>query len=215
MIKETRIICFGDSLTEAAAEAEGKKWPTLLQARLEARAPGQFAVYNRGVSGNTSAQGLDRFEQAVLPLLPAWVLVEFGGNDANVRPARRTPRVGVEEFASNLAEIDRMVRAGGGRTLLVAIHPPDPDRRTKEEGRKYEQGNRATYAKNYDPYRKAILKLAKSKNLPLVDISATLKKQKMTVADIVVPDGIHLTTDGNAFYCAAIFDKLAELFRIP
>lgn len=34
------------------------------------------------MSGNTPAMGLNRIDASVLPLMPGWVIVGFGGNDS-------------------------------------------------------------------------------------------------------------------------------------
>ena len=61
------IICFGDSITEGGDFDKPKRWTSLLQARLDENFPGDYRVINKGIDGNTSAQGLDRFCDDVLP----------------------------------------------------------------------------------------------------------------------------------------------------
>lgn len=207
------LVCFGDSVTEVSGEPEGSKWPTRLQFALDTWQPGGYRVFNRGVSGNTSAQGLERIDAQVLPFLPGWVVVAFGGNDANVRPHRHTPRVGLREFESNLAEIHRLITCAGGKPAYMAIHLPLPDERTKAQGRKYDQGNGRTYAENFAPYRQALLRLARKHGAPSLDLEAALKKASLTAAHLVCSDGIHLTTDGNAFYGETIFAWLKTVLE--
>ena len=79
------IICFGDSITEAAEVAPTARWPTVLQSKLDEWKPGRFKVHNLGIGGHTSAQGFDRLDEDLLPVLPGLVVVQFGFNDANVR----------------------------------------------------------------------------------------------------------------------------------
>ena len=92
-MKKKRIICFGDSITQCQGFAEADRWTARLAFLLEKKLPGQWEVYNRGVGGNTTAMALDRFQTDVLPLLPGFVIIEFGINDAYVLPWCRTPRV--------------------------------------------------------------------------------------------------------------------------
>ncbi len=64
------IICFGDSITESAEIHDAARWTSLLQNRLDDYKPGYYQVCNKGVDGNTSAQGFDRYWTDVMPLLP-------------------------------------------------------------------------------------------------------------------------------------------------
>ena len=204
------IVCCGDSLTEGNPHAEADKWSTRLQWHLDQERPGNFKVYNRGVAGNTTIHGLDRIGEAVLPLLPGCVFIQFGFNDCNVRPDRRTPRVGLGEFVSNLGELVRMVRAFGGVPTLVAPHHPESDRRPVEL-RKYDQGNSKTYADNYQPYYLAIQRVAAECKTPLIDVPALLISAKMKTTDLVIADGIHLTIEGNHFYAREIQRHLLSM----
>lgn len=201
------LICFGDSLTQGDPHPEADKWTTRLQWLLEQSRPGRCKVYVRGVAGSTTAQGLDRIGEAVLSLPPGRVLVAFGINDCNVRPDRRTPRVAVGEFASNLREIVRMVRAAGGTPLLLAPHYPEPDRRD-EQSRKYDQGNGATYAENFRPYHLATCDAAQECGVPLIDMPRLLAGAGACAADLLMPDGVHLTAAGNLFYAEQVYRSL-------
>ncbi len=116
------IVCFGDSITHARHFAEGDRWPTILQFKLGQWKPDTFKVYNRGIGGNTTGQGLDRFVEDVMPLLPATVLVEFGFNDCNHRDWQHAPRVWLEEFKANLGEFARSLGSKQGRAVYIFNH---------------------------------------------------------------------------------------------
>ncbi len=74
-----RIVVLGDSLTAGLGLPPGKAFPDRLQAAL--RAKGQDVdVVNAGVSGDTAADGLARYEWAV-PADAGALIVEFGAND--------------------------------------------------------------------------------------------------------------------------------------
>ncbi len=61
------IICFGDSITEGGDFEKLKRWTSLLQDSLDEKYPEAYRVINKGIGGNTSAQGFDRFCDDVLP----------------------------------------------------------------------------------------------------------------------------------------------------
>src|SRR6187402_1215072 len=73
------IVAFGDSLTAGFGAESGRSYPDFLQADLTARGY-RYRVVNKGVSGNTTKDGVSRLDE-VLALKPAIVIVEFGGND--------------------------------------------------------------------------------------------------------------------------------------
>src|SRR5688572_6267475 len=68
----------GDSLTEGYGLRSDQSLPAQLQRLLDARGAA-LEVRNAGVSGETSAQGLRRFDQATEGA--NGVIIQFGGND--------------------------------------------------------------------------------------------------------------------------------------
>ncbi len=68
------LACFGDSITEGWMVKENQSWPWLIAQSLP------FPVYNRGISGETSVDGIRRISE-IIALEPAWCIVEFGIND--------------------------------------------------------------------------------------------------------------------------------------
>ncbi|MCB1521559.1 MAG: arylesterase [Hyphomicrobiaceae bacterium] len=75
-----RIVAFGDSLTAGYGLRPGQSFPEVLEAALKSRGH-RVEVVNAGVSGDTTAAGLERFEWAVGADADA-VIVELGANDA-------------------------------------------------------------------------------------------------------------------------------------
>jgi acyl-CoA thioesterase-1 len=74
-----RLVALGDSLTAGLGLAPGKAFPDRLEAALHAKG-WDVKVINAGVSGDTAADGLARFEWAVPPGADA-LIVELGAND--------------------------------------------------------------------------------------------------------------------------------------
>lgn len=206
------IVCFESSLTEGKGEAEYDKWPTRLQVLFEAESAEKFRVYNRGVSGNTTALALDRMDSDVLPLMPGWVIIGFGGNDSTIRPNRKTPRVSVGEFENNLNEMCQMIQKTGGRPILLNYHLPVPDL-CPLPVRQYVQGNGKTHAQNLRPYHAAARRVSLTKKVPIIEVPRLLKKNSIRAEDIVATDGIHLTPHGNHFYAQQIFMMLVKIIR--
>lgn len=105
------VLALGDSLTAPHGIQPGEDWPTLL-----ARKTG-WQVINGGVSGNTSAQGLERLPALLEEHQPRLVLVTLGGNDM----LRKQP---VGQTVANLTRIVDMVQAKGTKVVLLATPKP-------------------------------------------------------------------------------------------
>jgi acyl-CoA thioesterase I len=73
------IVALGDSLTAGYGLDAMKAWPALLQQRLDQKGL-KYRVVNKGISGDTSAGGVRRIEDALQGEVKILVL-ELGGND--------------------------------------------------------------------------------------------------------------------------------------
>ncbi|HOS44264.1 MAG TPA: SGNH/GDSL hydrolase family protein [Armatimonadota bacterium] len=195
----TNIICFGDSITQAAGVPDAARWPVVLQALLDDWRPGAFAVYSRGAGGHTCVQGFDRLQGDVLPLLPGVVLLEFGYNDAVIYEFTREPRVGLAEFRAKMTEIMRVIAARGGQPVLIINHT---------ERSVLKQGDGRSYADGYAPYEAAIRALSAGLNVPAIDLPAMMRDRGVNLDDFVTADGIHLSLAGNRTYAAMVCDGL-------
>ena len=197
------IICFGDSITEGAEFPVNDRWTSLLQKKLDAVKPGVFEVHNRGVSGNTSAQGFDRLWTDVLPLLPGVLLIQFGFNDANVNDFSVEPRVGLIEFEKNLNEFRRIAKAHKSVPIFILNHTIG-----EVNGK---QGNGKNYNENVAPYNNAIRKIAGELNSLLIDMPLQMSLHRIKTEDFVSGDQIHLSLEANHDYADIIYAGLNEI----
>lgn len=120
-----RIVAFGDSLTAGFGLKPGQAFPDVLQIALRARGH-EVEVINAGVSGDTTAAGLQRFEWAI-PENADGVILELGANDA----LRGQP---VTEARANLDAILKRLKSRGVPVLLAGMRSPEnwgPDYRAK------------------------------------------------------------------------------------
>lgn len=110
-----RIVVLGDSLVAGFRLKPADAFPAQLERALKAR--GQAVeVINAGVSGDTTAGGLERLQWAVPERTDA-VILELGANDAlrGLDPARA---------GANLDKIITKLKAGGSEVLLVGMIAP-------------------------------------------------------------------------------------------
>jgi acyl-CoA thioesterase-1 len=110
-----RIVALGDSLTAGLGLAPDQAYPALLQARLK-DAGLDYEVVNAGVSGDTSAGGLERLEWALQGNVKI-LIVAIGGNDA----LRGLP---ADALATNLSQIIERARARQIRVILAGMEAP-------------------------------------------------------------------------------------------
>jgi acyl-CoA thioesterase-1 len=199
----TNIICFGDSITEAAEFSPEQRWPALLQAKLDVWVSGRFTAHNRGVGGDTTARAFDRLESDVLPLLPGVLVVQFGFNDANVRDWAVVPRVGLDEFRKNLREFHRLAVSDGGKCAFVINHTIAP-----VVGK---QGNNRSYNDNLEPYNAAIREVARACAALMIDLPAMFAQQRLALDQMLADDGMHLSVSGNRIYADLVFAALRQM----
>jgi acyl-CoA thioesterase-1 len=110
-----RIVVFGDSLVAGFGLKPSQAFPAQLERTLTARGHA-VEVINAGVSGDTTASGLERVAWAVPEGTDA-VIVELGANDAlrGLDPGRAK---------INLERIIGIVKARGAQVLLAGMMAP-------------------------------------------------------------------------------------------
>lgn len=115
--EETVIVAFGDSITEGIgddADRAEKGYPPRLQALLQG-AGTNARVINRGVEGDTTAEGLSRINAVLNANRADLLLLMEGTNDI--------PNVSNETIVFNLDEIARRAAARGTQTIHATILP--------------------------------------------------------------------------------------------
>ncbi len=110
-----RIVVLGDSLVAGFGIKPSEAFPAQLERALKARGHA-VEVINAGVSGDTTAGGLERVAWAV-PRHTGAVILELGANDAlrGLDPGRAK---------ANLDKIITTLKAGGSEVLLAGMLAP-------------------------------------------------------------------------------------------
>jgi lysophospholipase L1-like esterase len=103
-----RVVFYGDSITDNWGRKYGQFFP------------GKPYV-NRGISGQTTAQMLLRFQQDVVHLKPAAVIILAGTNDV----AENTGPYTNEQIEDNFCSMVAIARANHIRVILASIPPAD------------------------------------------------------------------------------------------
>jgi acyl-CoA thioesterase I len=105
-----KLVAFGDSLTAGYGLREEDSFPSVLSTRLN------MPVFNAGVSGDTTAQGLARLEWS-LPQDVKGVILELGANDA----LRGMPP---QQAKDNLETMIKILQSKGIKVLLIGMKAP-------------------------------------------------------------------------------------------
>ena len=121
------VVFMGDSITEGQYVEESSRWTHLVSASLNLKylkSPVNLLFVSRGVSGETTRQGLERFPADVQNLQPDVMTLQYGLNDCNCWVTDRgLPRVSEPAYRANLIEmIDRARAFGAGEIVLSTNH---------------------------------------------------------------------------------------------
>jgi acyl-CoA thioesterase-1 len=110
------ILVYGDSLSAAYGIGEKQGWVSLLGERLKQRRA-DYIVVNASISGETSAGGAARIDDALQRYKPAVLVLELGANDG-------LRGLSIDEMKANLAKITRAGRARNARVLVIGMRIP-------------------------------------------------------------------------------------------
>ena len=105
------ILAFGDSLTYGTGAGREHSYPAVL-AQLSGR-----EVYNAGIPGEISAEGLRRLPQVLEEIQPALVVLCHGGNDILRKQSQ-------EQAGANLASMVELIRASGAQVVMLGVPKP-------------------------------------------------------------------------------------------
>jgi acyl-CoA thioesterase-1 len=135
--KEIVIVAYGDSLTAGYELPPDDAFPVQLERALKSKGH-KVQVIDSGVSGDTAADGLARFDWA-MPETADAVILELGANDA----LRGIP---VKETKKALSEILSRLKARGISVLIAGMEAP------RNWGEDYANEFRAMYASLAEQY---------------------------------------------------------------
>jgi acyl-CoA thioesterase-1 len=110
------IVVLGDSISAGFGIEVQQGWVALLQNRLAAQ-HSPYVISNESISGDTSAGGLARIDDALRRHKPQIVLIELGANDG-------LRGLSPEAMKANLTEMVKRTEKTGAKVLLLAMKIP-------------------------------------------------------------------------------------------
>lgn len=169
---DTKVVCFGDSVTLGRGMPQGASWCDQLDALPRVR------TINLGVGGDTSRDGLARFPE-ILKHKPDAVIIMFGLNDA-YNGGEEGVRVSLEEYESN---IDWMIKKLKKKKIQVVL-----------------QTSNCTLSINDNfklkPYVEAARRLARNHKIPLVENYSPFAEAAMEGLEYYI-DAVHPSEAGH------------------
>jgi acyl-CoA thioesterase-1 len=182
--KPIRILALGDSLTAGFRLKPGDAFPVQLEKALKAKGHA-VEVINAGVSGDTTAAALERFEWAVPDNVDA-AIVELGANDAlrGIDPAKAH---------RNLEAILARLRAKGIEILLTGMHAP----------RNWGEG----YVKSFNAMYPELAKAHDALFYPFFLDGVVMR------ADLNLDDGLHPNAKGVARIVERMLPSVEQLIQ--
>jgi lysophospholipase L1-like esterase len=205
--KKTKIIFFGDSITELGVKKE-KYRGYILQLEDMLKKENKSELYElagSGISGNKVYDLYLRMEEDVLEKKPDVVVIYVGVNDVWHKTLRGTG-TDPDKFEKFYQAILNKLKAWQIKALLCT---------PAVVGEKKDMSN--PLDEDLNRYSNIIRELARKNNLPLVDLRKQFQdylgknnpdnKEK----EVLTYDGVHMNDDGNKFIAAAMWKVLKEV----
>jgi acyl-CoA thioesterase I len=180
-----KVVVLGDSLTAGLGLAPDEAYPALLQEKLRG-AGYDWEVVNAGVSGDTSAAGLQRADWTLDQPDVRILVLELGANDG----LRGLP---VDEMTKNLAAIIERAQAKHVAVLLAGMEAPP----------------------NFGPdytvsFREAYRDLARRYKVTLLPF---LLDKVAGIASFNQADGIHPNVEGSRIVADTVWTALQPMMK--
>ena len=193
----------GDSITFGQYVDPAQRWTSLIgDAILRQYLPTaiNFLLLNRGVSGETTRQGLERFPSDVQQHRPDILTLQFGLNDCNCWVTDGgLPRVSEAAYRANLVEMIDRARQFGARQIILSTNHPTLRHKVLLGGESLEVRRQR--------YNRHVRDVAAASGVQLCDIEATfasLSEGELAEMLLPYPDELHLSSAGHRLYASGI-----------
>lgn len=203
------VVYMGDSVTFGQHVDRKQIWTTLVSERLAEEyrdTTVNILCLNRGVSGETTRMGLERFPGDVQNHRPDLMTLQFGLNDCNCwLTDLGLPRVSEAAFRANLKEMIDRARRFGAKHVVLGNNYPTLRYKVMLSGEPYEHAN--------ERYSKIVEELARETGVHFCDTRrAFLSYSKEDLAGFLLPfpDQLHLTVEGHRVYAECIWPFITD-----
>jgi acyl-CoA thioesterase-1 len=203
------VVFFGDSITEGQYVDPALRWTNLLvdQLTLAYRdTPVSLHFLNKGISGETSRQGLERFARDVQVYQPDVMTLQFGLNDCNCWVTDRGyPRNPLPVYRANMVEMIERARLFGAGEIIMQTNHETLKRKVMLSGETLEDARKR--------YNDAQRQIAAETGVTLCDIEQAfgpMTDAQLEDTLLPYPDHLHLSIAGHVRYAEVIKPYLTE-----
>jgi lysophospholipase L1-like esterase len=211
--QQISVVFFGDSITEGQYIEHYSRWTDILARALQTSFGGDNGVdiraFNRGISGETSRQGLMRYAQDVQDISPDVLTIQFGLNDCNHWVTDKGhPRVSQNSFRSNLEEMIDRARIFGSKHITLMNNYRTLRTSTLTGGKTLEEERVV--------YNRILKEVAHDCGVGFFDIDDWFKKiDEKQYADYLLPepDLLHLSELGHEHYASGLLPIIQSSIR--
>ncbi|MBW2409249.1 MAG: arylesterase [Deltaproteobacteria bacterium] len=194
-----KIVCHGDSLTEAADLGKGYVWTTLVENRLG------LEIINSGIGGDTSGGLLSRFYPDAIQHQPDMIMIMAGTNDLWWNLEINTIQANIYAMACQARHHDIIA--------LVGLPPPILSARARKQDFMAPAAGYANLERKLSKLVKALALSAKESDIACIDFYHLFFDKKGKVSPgLFLEDGLHPNAEGNRIMAASTVEHLQELF---
>ncbi len=182
-----KIVTLGDSLTEGYDINLDYAWPNLLRQELN------IEIINSGISGDTTAGMLARFQSMVLDHHPSHLIIMGGTNDLSMN-------LSDEQILSNILAMTRQARY---RQIKVILGIPTPFIYPELPSEKSHHLPSDSFSERIKVYQEKLKKFAIDDGHPFIDFST------IAAPEFFLEDGVHPNEKGQSL----MKDKAAQVLK--
>lgn len=204
-----QLVFMGDSITEGQYVDSSSCWPDLVGARLKQDAANlgvELHCHNRGISGETTRQALERYPRDVQGLRPDIMTLQFGLNDCNCWDTDGgIPRVSEAAYRANLVEMIVRARHFGAKHIVLSTNHATLRHRV--------MASYTTLEQNRQRYNLIVREVAAETGVTLCDIDRAFGSFNAYILSELLlpePDCLHLSKKGNRVYADHIYPILVQ-----
>lgn len=190
----TTICIFGDSISWGEVDSECGGWVARLRNYFETN-DHDIDVYNCSVSGNTTDDLLQRFRVEASTREPNIIIFAIGINDSQYIQSKDNPRVNLEKFQNNLAELVNQAKEFTDKIIFIGLTKVDESKTMPipwDTVKFYDEDN-------VSKYNSAIKKFVQENKILFIDMIDLLKNEDLE-------DGLHPNTQGHK----KMFEKIKQ-----
>ena len=179
------ILIFGDSITWGAYDPEQGGWATRLRNYFEEK-DNDTDVYNLDISGNTTADLLNRIEVEAKSREPNLIIFAIGINDTQFIHSTNSLRVSLNEFQQNLAKLLSIAKKFTDKVVFVGLTKVDESKTTPIPW----NTDKSYTNENIERLDNAIKKFCEENKLKFIPMDSVVGND-----DLI--DGLHPNTKGH------------------